>query len=76
MPPNISRCTAMNVNGGIWVFNPTEMGRMMLEMWLAYIWEDSVVKGKIWNGTSTLDYVFLVGVILQGATTMPLYKVR
>ena len=72
----MTMCTAMNVNGGIWVFNPTEMGREMLETWLAFIWEDSVVKGKIWNGSSTLDYVFLIEkVIFRMATTVPLYKV-
>ncbi len=49
-PPSPSGpcCDVKSNNGGFWTFNPTSAGKLLLELWLAALWQDSVVERKIW----------------------------
>ncbi len=58
-------CDVKSNNGGFWTFNPTSAGKLLLELWLAAIWEDSVVEKKIWTKTAVLDYGLLAHILSQ-----------
>ena len=51
----------MPVNGGLWLVHATPRGKNLLQAWLAVMYNEYVVDGRMWNGTATLDQVrFLV----------------
>ncbi len=57
--PSVPCCDVKSNNGGFWTFSPTSAGKLLLELWLAALWQDSVVERKIWTQNSWLDYGLL-----------------
>lgn len=47
------------------MFNPTPVGRILVELWLAAVWDDSVVKERMWNLTASFDFRHLIESVIQ-----------
>ncbi|GAX72695.1 hypothetical protein CEUSTIGMA_g151.t1 [Chlamydomonas eustigma] len=56
-------CCHTRFNGGVWLVNPTDNGVTFLKTWYALLFEDSVVKGKMWNKTSIMDQDILSSMV-------------
>lgn len=65
---NIPPCTGITVNGGFWVFSPSPVGKLLLDLWVAAMFQEYWVSGKLQLGTVQMDYQ-LVG----REYTIPLY---
>ena len=60
IPKNFASCGTGIVNSGIIIFRPTEVGKILMELYLAAVLEDYIVSGKTWNGTSKGDYQLIL----------------
>ena len=47
----------MVLNGGQWLLHPTYRGTLFIQAWLALMYKDLVVDGRMWNGTGQMDQV-------------------